>query len=108
MSAINLKVVNVPSIFEPIRPSPGFAKKGLSDHKLDVQGLCGFGCVYCSSNNGNYLRINRAKFAEMALQQLGVRLTPADDPSLTYVWPDVLERLGEQLARHDRGWGKGL
>lgn len=29
-------IIQVPSIKEPIRPSPGFAKKGLSDFKLDA------------------------------------------------------------------------
>ena len=37
-------VVLTPSIKEPIRPSPGFEKKSLSEAKLDIIGLCGFGC----------------------------------------------------------------
>ena len=45
-------VVLTPAIKQPIQPSPGFEKKGLSEYKLDVQGLCGFGCSYCSSNSG--------------------------------------------------------
>jgi DNA repair photolyase len=103
-----LKIVTVPTIREPIRPSPGFAKKGISDFKLDLCGLCGFGCRYCSSNNGNYLRINRKSFAEAARGQIGLALTPADDPGLMYVWPDILDRLREQLAGRDRSWGAGL
>ena len=59
---MELKIVNVPSINRPITPSPGFAKKKLADYKLDACGLCQFGCRYCSSNCGNYLRINRTKF----------------------------------------------
>ncbi len=104
---IELKIVEVPSIREPIQPSPGFAKKGLADYKLDLCALCGFGCRYCSSNNGNYLRINRKPFAELARQQIGLPLTPRDDSRLMYVWPDVLDRLEDQLARHDRSWGAG-
>jgi DNA repair photolyase len=101
------KVVTVPSIKQPIQTSPGFAKKKLSDYKLDILGLCGFGCRYCSSNEGNYLRIQRGRFAERTLEQLGERLLPADNPSLMFVWPDVLARLDEQLARKRPGWGAG-
>ncbi len=101
------KLVAVPSIQEPITASPGFAKKALSDYKLDLMGLCESGCRYCSSNAGNYLRINRRRFAEAAEQQLGRRLTPNDDPSLTIVWPDVLERLAAQLTKRPSTWGRG-
>lgn len=101
------RIVEVPSIREPVRPSPGFAKKGLADFKLDLLGLCGFGCRYCSSNHGNYLRINHKRFAEHAQQQLGEPLTPADDPTLTYVWPDILDRLRAQLDRRPSTWGRG-
>src|SRR4051812_41631554 len=93
---MKLKVVQVPSIAEPIQASPGFAKKLLSDYKLDLMGLCGFGCTYCSSNAGNYLRINREKFADLTQAQTGERSYPSDDPALTFTWPDVLEKLGRQ------------
>ena len=72
---MKLSVVEVPSIKVPITSSPGFAKKDLSDFKLDACGLCGFGCRYCSSNSGNYLRINRAMFADLTEQQLGEGLS---------------------------------
>jgi len=99
-------VVNVPAIQEPITPSPGFAKKHLADYKLDIQGLCGFGCLYCSSNAGNYLRINRAAFAQLAQDQVGRALTPFDDPALTYVWPDVVPNLERQLDSKRPGFGR--
>jgi DNA repair photolyase len=104
---MELKVVEVPTILKPIQPSPGFAKKGLSDFKLDLCALCQFACSYCSSNMGNYLRINRKRFAEMAMQQTGKPLAPGDDPNLMYVWRDVLEKLEAQLGQHDRTWGEG-
>lgn len=104
---MELKIVEVPTIKEPIKESPGFEKKGLSDHKLDLCALCGFGCKYCSSNHGNYLRIHRKEFADLAQAQIGERLTPKDDPSLMYVWPEMLDRLEEQLRRRDRSWGAG-
>ena len=63
--------------------------------------LCGFGCRYCSSNAGNYLRINRRKFADATEAQSGLRVLPADEPALTFEWPDVLQRLEEQLARRE-------
>lgn len=104
---MKLKVVNVPSIQKPIQESPGFAKKMLADYKLDLMGLCGFGCFYCSSNEGNYLRIKRDEFATLTEQQLGERVYPATDPALTFAWPDVEERLAAQLASKPATWGAG-
>ncbi|WP_438029097.1 hypothetical protein [Sorangium sp. So ce233] len=101
------KLVMVPSIKEPIQRSPGFAKKELATYKLDLMGLCGFGCSYCSSNAGNYLRINRGKFADLTEQQLGERLLPATSPELAFLWPDVLERLRAQLAQKPHTLGAG-
>lgn len=101
------KLVMVPSIKEPIQKSPGFAKKELATYKLDLMGLCGFGCSYCSSNAGNYLRINRERFADLTEQQLGERLLPATAPELSFVWPDVLERLTAQLKSKPTTWGTG-
>jgi DNA repair photolyase len=101
------KVIQVPCVMEPIAKAPGFQKKQLADYKLDLLGLCGFGCVYCSSNQGNYLRIRREKFADATEQQIGERVLPADDPSLTFEWPDVLETLEKQLERRPRDWGSG-
>lgn len=101
------KVVTIPSIREPITKSPGFAKKALSGFKLDLMGLCGFGCRYCSSNWGNYLRINRTPNADEAERQLGIRAYPDTDPSLTIEWPDVLAALARQLAKKPKIWGRG-
>lgn len=101
------KIVIIPSINEPIKESPGFAKKGLSDYKLDILGLCEFGCAYCSSNRGNYLRIRQEPFADLTEEQLGERTYPGDDPDLMFVWPDVLEKLMAQLEKKPRGWGSG-
>jgi len=100
-------VVEVPSIRQPITKSPGFAKKELSTWKLDLMALCGFGCSYCSSNTGNYLRINREKFADATEEQLGERIYPSDEPDLAMVWPDVLEKIERQIASHKPGWGGG-
>lgn len=104
------RIVNVPAIKTPIRPSPGFAKKALAKYKLDLMALCGFGCRYCSSNWGNYLRINRRRFAEAAEKQLGETAYPDTHPDLTIQWPDVLDRLEAQLSkkRPDFGSGKTL
>src|SRR2546425_1532149 len=100
-------IVAVPSITEPIQPSPGFAKKHLSDDKLDLMGLCAFACSYCSSNTGNYLRINRERFADITEAALGERLYPTDTPELSLTWPDVLKKLDAQLKRHGLSWGEG-
>lgn len=99
--------VLVPSIQNPIQESPGFAKKGLAEYKLDLCGLCAFGCRYCSSNHGNYLRIRREEFRQLTIEQLGIDAVPATEPRLTFLWPDVLENLEQQLDRKDRSWGAG-
>lgn len=101
------KVVSVPCIIRPLTESPGFEKKELADFKLDIAALCAFGCAYCSSNWGNYLRIHREEFADLTEQQLGVRIYPEDDPSLTFVWDDVIPNLERQLAGKRPGWGAG-
>ena len=91
-------IVEIPSIKDPIKKSPGFHKKELADYKLDIMGLCQFGCAYCSSNAGNYLRINRDKFAALTEAQTGEALLPATTPGLTFKWSDFEERLDAQLA----------
>ena len=101
------RIVQVPSIKLPIQASPGFLKKELSDYKLDILGLCGFGCRYCSSNEGNYLRIHRGPFRAQTFEQLGEHLTPSDTPALMFTWPDVLDRLDKQLATKPSNWGAG-
>lgn len=40
---MKLKIVDVPSIKNPIMEAPGFAKKELATFKLDLMALCGFG-----------------------------------------------------------------
>ncbi len=101
------QIVEVPTIKVPIAPSPGFLKKELSDFKLDIMALCEFGCKYCSSNNGNYLRIRRSKFADLTEQQLGERVLPKDNPKLSFHWPDILQNLSNQLARKSDNFGQG-
>ena len=69
--------------------------------------MCGFGCRYCSSNAGNYLRINRKSFADLTEAQLGVRAYPSTDPSLTLVWTDILPKLESQVKGKKSSWGQG-
>lgn len=109
-------IVTIPSIADPIKRSPGFEKKELATHKLDIMGLCQFGCKYCSSNEGNYLRINRQKFADMTREQTGEALLPATSPELSFRWGDFEKRLAAQLrtkpdpifAAERWGYGKTL
>lgn len=101
-------IVEIPSIKDPIKKSPGFHKKELADFKLDIMGLCQFACKFCSSNAGNYLRINRDKFAALTEAQTGEALLPATAPSLTFKWADFEERLDAQLATKAKAWGAGL
>lgn len=101
------KIVEVPTIQVPIAASPGFAKKELSEFKLDIMGLCQFGCVYCSSNSGNYLRIQQKPFLDLTEVQTGERSRPIDDPKLMFAWPEILERLDDQLSSKQPCWGQG-
>lgn len=101
------QVVEVSTIKVPITKSPGFAKKGLSSYKLDICGLCGFGCRYCSSNHGNYLRINRSRYADLTERQLGERLMPATNPELMFVWTEIEENLDRQLRSAPADFGAG-
>jgi DNA repair photolyase len=101
------RVIEIPAVKAPIMPCPGFQKKSLADYKLDIMGLCGFGCRYCSSNTGNYLRINRERFAEATEAQLGSRIYSMEAPDLTFHWLDVLDRLEHQLIGKSKDWGAG-
>lgn len=101
------KLVIIPPTKTLINTSPGFAKKGLSDYKLDLLGLCGFGCRYCSSNNGNFLRINRSKFAGMTEEQLGRRYLPSNEPALTFAFDGVIGALTHELNGKPKSWGEG-
>lgn len=101
------KLVVVPNLKRLLHLSPGFAKKGLADWKLDIVELCEFGCAYCSSNTGNLLRINREPLADLTEAQTGERTYPADDPSLMFVWADVEKQLEAELVTKPRTFGAG-
>lgn len=98
-------IVDVPSIKDPIKKSPGFEKKELATWKLDIMGWCQASCLYCSSPSGNYLRINRERFADLTEEQTGQRLYPGVDPALTLRWGDFEERLDAQLKTKSVFWG---
>ncbi len=102
------RLVIVPPTKTLVKESPGFKKKHLSDFKLDMLALCEFGCRYCSSNNGNYLRRRREPFADAAEQQLGRRLTPNNDPYLMIGYENVVEHLDRELSAQRHGFGEGL
>ena len=101
-------IVVVKEMKSLIKKAPGFKKKELADYKLDIIALCEFGCRYCSSNEGNYLRINRKKFAKDAKNQIGRAVIPKDDPSLMMVWHDVVGQLENELSGKPKGFGAGL
>ncbi len=101
------KLVVVPNLKHLLHPSPGFAKKGLAEWKLDVVELCEYGCAYCSSNSGNLLRINRELLADLTEAQTGARTYPANDPALMFVWTDVERQLEEELVAKSKAFGAG-
>jgi DNA repair photolyase len=82
-------------------------EEGAADYKLDAAALWEFGCVYCSSNAGNYLRIHREEFADLTEVQTGQRSYPADDPALMLVWTDVEKQLEAELASKPKAYGAG-
>ena len=101
------KLVVIPTVHRPITSCPGFVKKRLADRKLDLLGLCQFGCCYCSSNTGNYLRIRRREFAGLTEEQTGARTYPLNDPSLCYLWDEIIPGIEAQLARRKPTFGIG-
>lgn len=112
---MKLKILEVPATKNPIQPAPGFAKKELATFKLDIMQLCGFGCLYCSTNATTPMRVNRKAWADLAETTLGERLYPDSSPELTMLWPDVLTKLEAQVRQHERTsrgrgkppWGTG-
>jgi DNA repair photolyase len=101
------KVVKYPSINNLITRSDGFVKKELSTFKLDIMGLCGFGCRYCSSNSGLGIKFRKNTFENACNDQLGRVISPHDDPSLTYEYFDLLPNLERQLKKKPKKWGAG-
>ncbi len=102
-----LVMVDVPSLKKPIQPAPGFQKKLLADHKLDLLGRCGLECTYCSSDTGRALMTKLPELISAVEGKTGKRESHLDDPSIVYLWPDVLQRLEEQLGQAPKGWGRG-
>lgn len=101
------RIVTVPAMVSLIKEAPGFAKKELATYKLDILALCGFGCRYCSSNTGNYLRMHAQEFTSCMKEQVGVTKTPIDDPSLQYIYPDVVKQLENELKQKRKSFGEG-
>lgn len=95
--------VVVPSTKRLIQPSPGFAKKGLADYHLELMALCGFSCAYCSSNEGNYLRMNRERFANEAMGQAMGFAADESDADRQALAKDILEAADARANRGDDG-----
>lgn len=90
-----------------IQPS-GWKKKLLAEYHMEMNGLCGFGCRYCSSNSTPWMRIYSQEFLKATIEQQGEPLTPKSNPELAYVWrDDVVERLQRELHRKRKSYGKG-
>ncbi len=92
---------------KPVQPSPGFAKKSLSDHHLELMALCEYGCTYCSSNMGNFLRMKRPKIIETTQDQLGQVMLPETDPDFHIEYPDIIQYLRKQLEGKYSSYGEG-
>lgn len=103
----DLKVVHLEASKAPIKDAPGFAKKLLATRHLELMALCGFGCRYCSSNDGNFLRIRRGPFLAETKRQLGTGYLPAAEPTLHFDYPNIIGQLTAQLADKSKAWLSG-
>lgn len=102
-------IVKVPSTKSIIQPAAGFKKKDLADNKVDLMALCWYGCRYCSSNHGTYIRTNwesGENFKALAEKQLGRKVSKKEFFSMNLVWPDVIEKLQNQLSEVSNNFGK--
>lgn len=88
--------------------STEWAKKGLASKKLDLVGLCEFGCSYCSSNSNLWHQFNRRSHEEAVKRQTGTAATPFTHPYLSYHFPDPVGQLRAELATKRPTWGKGV
>jgi DNA repair photolyase len=105
------RLVTIQPVKTLIKPNEGWSKKLLADVKVDLLGLCGFRCPYCSTNTNSWHRIHSPEFVLAVKDQLGIELTgnPALlDPSLSYVFPDVVAQLKTELDGYKKKPGKGL
>ena len=100
-------VTKIPSLKHFIQPGSGWVKKGLCNDKIDLLGLCGFGCSYCSTDSTTYLRKNRRKFEALTQEQNKVYYAPRENPLLTYEYEDVIPKLEQELDGYHKGKGKG-
>jgi len=100
-------VTKIPSLKHFIQAGSGWVKKGLCDDKIDLLGLCGFGCSYCSTNSSTYLRMKREKFEGLTWEQHNVSYAPRENPLLTYEYEDVIPKLEQELDGYHKGKGKG-
>jgi DNA repair photolyase len=88
----------------PITKSPGFEKKRLSEWKIDLLLLCGFGCIYCSSNYGYLLRTRKGRLVEW----LGVvEELIFSEHQIDYEPESFKQHLAVQLDRLGAGFGAG-
>lgn len=101
------RLVVIPNTKKVIQPS-GWEKKGLAEYHIELSGLCGFGCRYCSSNNTRWMLVHGKEFAALTREQLGESLTPKDNPELAYVWADdVVAKLDVELRGKRPTFGAG-
>lgn len=99
--------VVVPNRKQVLQPSPGFQKKLLSDLHIELAALCEFGCSYCSSNTGYYLRVNAQAFAKETAKQTGAAFDPRSDHDLFLTYADLVGDLDRELDGKPASFGAG-
>jgi len=91
----------------PIKPSPGFVKKGLSDYHLELSAKCQYECTYCSSNLGTYLRMNWNRIKETTGQQLGHVMLPGRNIGFNIQYTNLIPNLRRQAETEGESFGEG-
>lgn len=85
-----------------------WSKKGLATYKIDLVGLCEFGCTYCSSNTNTWHRIVGPQVhAPLIEEKYGEGVDRFNTPSLTYHYDDVIGQLTRELSAKSKSWGRG-
>lgn len=92
---------------ERIIASSSWPKKKLADVHVEALLFCQFGCRYCSSNSGMYLRFLDRSIRETVEEVIGVRFDPQNAAHLVIAYREVVETLRAELDAKQKKPGAG-
>jgi len=84
-----------------------FDKKGLAEDKVDILKLCGFACVYCSSNAGMHISMLLQTISEAVREATGADFDRHNVNDVAITYKDVIGTLNRQLDSLAMPPGKG-